>query len=268
MSDEIIYRELSYAINGCIFEVHNELGPGLREECYQKAMQIRLAEIGLPYVCKPFTRQALHHRGKPIEIFEPDAIIDGRIILELKALRNGFSNKDYSQALAYIKFWDTRLGLLINFAQSVAIIKRLPNLTREIATSENYQWIEQELNFELRTAVEKIREAILTILGEFGCGYSESTYRKLVEPEFCCCGLECQSTAKVFPTFHQLELPASLVTPFIVSGGILVEILAIHDEISATAIRTMQTHLRLTNCRIGLIACFGKTRFSIRGVRR
>lgn len=36
---EIIHKELSFNIVGCLFDVHNELGPGLREECYQKAVE-------------------------------------------------------------------------------------------------------------------------------------------------------------------------------------------------------------------------------------
>jgi len=39
MIDKIIERELSYRVNGCVFDVHNEVGPGIREECYQKAME-------------------------------------------------------------------------------------------------------------------------------------------------------------------------------------------------------------------------------------
>ena len=41
---KIIARELSYDVNGCIFDVHNEVGPGVREECYQEAMEIRFTE--------------------------------------------------------------------------------------------------------------------------------------------------------------------------------------------------------------------------------
>ncbi len=33
---EIIHKEISFAVNGCIFDVHNNVGPGDREESYQK----------------------------------------------------------------------------------------------------------------------------------------------------------------------------------------------------------------------------------------
>lgn len=38
---EIIEKELSYLINGCVFDVPSEVGPGLREECYQKGTDSR-----------------------------------------------------------------------------------------------------------------------------------------------------------------------------------------------------------------------------------
>jgi len=36
---ELVHKELSFEIVGCIFDVHNAVGPGLREKCYQKAME-------------------------------------------------------------------------------------------------------------------------------------------------------------------------------------------------------------------------------------
>ena len=35
---EILHKELSFLVNGCIFDVHNRVGPGLREETYQKGL--------------------------------------------------------------------------------------------------------------------------------------------------------------------------------------------------------------------------------------
>jgi hypothetical protein len=68
--------------------------------------------------------------------------------------------------------------------------------------------------------------------------------------------------------FRDRKLPKSPIKPLLVDGRVCVQIGAIHDKITARAVRTMQTHLRLTGCQIGIIACFGKTKFMIRGVRR
>jgi len=36
--DDLIYPELSYKINGILFDVYNELGPGHKEKYYQAAV--------------------------------------------------------------------------------------------------------------------------------------------------------------------------------------------------------------------------------------
>lgn len=43
---ETPHDELTYKIIGLAMKVHNELGPGLPEEAYQKAMAILLTEEG------------------------------------------------------------------------------------------------------------------------------------------------------------------------------------------------------------------------------
>ena len=35
----LLYPKESYKINGAIFEVHRELGPGLLEKAYQEALE-------------------------------------------------------------------------------------------------------------------------------------------------------------------------------------------------------------------------------------
>ena len=42
MSEEIVYKELSYKIIGLAMEVHNQLGYGFLEKVYQKALLIEL----------------------------------------------------------------------------------------------------------------------------------------------------------------------------------------------------------------------------------
>lgn len=37
--DELIYGELSYKLMGVIFNVHNELGGGMKEKYYQRAIE-------------------------------------------------------------------------------------------------------------------------------------------------------------------------------------------------------------------------------------
>ena len=41
---DIIYKELSYKLNGLCFEVHNELGKSRSEQSYADALEVKLKE--------------------------------------------------------------------------------------------------------------------------------------------------------------------------------------------------------------------------------
>ena len=47
---EIIFKDQSYKIIGCCFEVFNELGPGFLEAVYQEALTIEFTKQDVPFV--------------------------------------------------------------------------------------------------------------------------------------------------------------------------------------------------------------------------
>ncbi|MBC8872881.1 MAG: GxxExxY protein [Planctomycetes bacterium] len=268
MEEKIIHKELSYLINGCIFDVRNEIGPGVREECYQKAVEYRFAQSDIPFVPKPRTRTEFHYRGTVVDVFEPDLLVPERMIVELKHQPEGLARDNFTQVLTYLKFWNLRLGLLVNFAMDKAIIERVPCEPRECETEEDYDYIRDQICDEHRPILQAVRKSLLEINQRIGIGYAATTYRNLAIVEFRAHGLKCESDIEVTPVFRERRLPTSRISPLVVEGRICVQIEAIYDEITARAIRTMQTHLRMTGGDLGLVACFGKTKFLIRGVRK
>ena len=49
VSSKVLYPELSYRVMEIVFEVHNQLGPGLTESIYEKAVIYDLEKRGIPY---------------------------------------------------------------------------------------------------------------------------------------------------------------------------------------------------------------------------
>ena len=47
---EVIYKEESYRIMGCCFEVYKELGCGFLEAVYQESLEIEFTSQGIPFV--------------------------------------------------------------------------------------------------------------------------------------------------------------------------------------------------------------------------
>ena len=111
---------------------------------------------------------------------------------------------------------------------------------------KDYEFIKPLLTPSLREELRVVRDSLLAIHREFGIGYWDTTYRNLVAIEVHHCGLDCRRNLQVTPTLDGRELSTSPISPLLVGSEILVEVEALHQEITARAIRTMQSHLKLT----------------------
>lgn len=98
---------------GVVREVYRELGPGLKEDSYQEAMEIALAEAGFSFVAKP--RIAITFRGRTLRRkAEPDLLVGENIVVELKAAEE-FHPSHFAQLVSYLRASRRRLGSVINF---------------------------------------------------------------------------------------------------------------------------------------------------------
>lgn len=123
-------KELVYIIQGCVFEVFRTLGAGFLEQVYQKALLKELKEKGLAAVAEQAIN--VHYKGDVIGEYRADIIVEGKVLLELKA-QAILSASAEPQLLNYLKATGIKVGLLINFTHPKATIKRLVFLTRYIS---------------------------------------------------------------------------------------------------------------------------------------
>jgi GxxExxY protein len=123
--DDLIYPELSYKIGGILFEVFNELGPGLREEYYQRAIALALKKYKLKYAEQVYA--PLKFDGVKIGSYYFDFLIEDKIILEIK--RGDYFKPSYiKQINEYLIVSNLSLGLLANFTNTGVKIKRIVNI--------------------------------------------------------------------------------------------------------------------------------------------
>jgi len=71
---KFLYKELSYKVIGCLYEVYNELGSGHKEQIYQEALKIIFDEKRLEY--KNNKKIKIRFRGREIGVYKPDFIIE------------------------------------------------------------------------------------------------------------------------------------------------------------------------------------------------
>ena len=99
-------------IIGVFFDVYNELGPGFLESVYQKSLIVALNAADLK-VCSRIDIP-VWFRGHQVGQFEADLLVEGCVLLELKAVR-GLDSSHQAQLLNYLRATKIEIGLLLNF---------------------------------------------------------------------------------------------------------------------------------------------------------
>lgn len=101
---KIIYKELSYRINGILFKAHNKLQRFCREKQYADTIELLLKDAKITY-----TRESKTSLNNV-----PDFIIDNKIILEIKATPF-ILREHFNQTQRYLQDSGMKLGILVNF---------------------------------------------------------------------------------------------------------------------------------------------------------
>ena len=106
-------RDYTYRIIGCIYEVYNQLGPGLLESIYEKAMIKELRMNG--FEVRNQVEVPVYYKGELIcPDLRLDLIVDNKIILELKSVID-FRPVFEKQLYTYLRLMNCELGYVVNF---------------------------------------------------------------------------------------------------------------------------------------------------------
>jgi len=120
-------NDLTGKVIACAYQVHNDLGAGFLEKVYENALRIEVAEAGLA------VRQQhpipVKYRGVMVGDFYADLVIDGRLIVELKAVQE-LSRTHEVQLVNYLVATGINNGLLVNFGDSVAVKRKFREYKR------------------------------------------------------------------------------------------------------------------------------------------
>lgn len=106
------HSEVTDVILKTFYDVYNELGQGFLESVYQNAMALLLRERGLQV--EGGIPIGAWFRGAKVGDFEADLLVDGCVILELKAVR-AIGNAHEAQLMNYLRATDIEIGFVPSF---------------------------------------------------------------------------------------------------------------------------------------------------------
>jgi len=260
----IIHKELSYAVKGACFDVHNALGPMLPERFYQAALAIELEARGIR--CETEKRFEVYYRGVRVGLYFVDMWLeDGKLLLELKVAPE-IMPKHKAQTLSYLKVTGADLGIVVNFGEKSLTDERLPNYLRD--RKVNFEWQSPEIDQDwlYPQLTQRLFESLHRVHFELGPGFRHKVYRRATMVELRQSGIAYRyiKTLPIRYRGHLLgEQPAWLIN---VENKILLTAFAIR-EIDEGMKGRLRARLRLLGLRLGLLANFSDTVLHIVPVR-
>src|SRR2546423_7734126 len=108
----LVHRDLTEKIIGLFYEVYNELGHGFLESVYRNSFLIALRQVGLS--CAFEVPVPVLFRGQDVGQFRADLLVEGKVLLELKAVQHLDKSHD-AQLYNYLRATEIEVGLLLNF---------------------------------------------------------------------------------------------------------------------------------------------------------
>jgi len=106
--DDILAR----TIVGLAMKVHRKLGSGFLEAVYRNALAHELRKTSTSFECHPSL--AVMYDGIEVGIYQADLIVEGKLIVELKAV-SAISDEHLAQLVNYLTATKIENGLLLNF---------------------------------------------------------------------------------------------------------------------------------------------------------
>ncbi len=115
-------NEITYIINGAVFEVNRILGPGFLEKVYENALLKELNDQGLKAESQVPIK--VIYKERVVGEYMADLLVEKKVIIELKTV-DRLDKIHEAQLMNYLKATGIPVGLLINFKHPKAEIKRM-----------------------------------------------------------------------------------------------------------------------------------------------
>lgn len=245
-----MYRDLTYKIIGCLFQVHNTLKNIWKEEVYEQALELELQKQGLQAECQKkfdvfyFNQQVGHYRI--------DILVENTIILELKAVSKVLPLHQ-AQLISYLKGYNKPIGILANFGEISLYHRTFPNkLEQKTPLKDSFDFTKIQLKEK-----EKIKDLLFManrILVTLGAGYFPQVYRRAFYYELLIAGVHFELIKEMTANYLDRSLSLKEVNCFVI-GDLLLSVIAvsIFDDLEMSK---FHSYIHYFKCRRGLIFNF------------
>lgn len=262
---KIIYPELSYEVQGALYDVYNELRYlELSEEGWETALEIALKERGVP--ARRQAEYELRYKGYRIGRFFVDVLADEKLLLELK-VRDVLLPVDVARVLCYLKVTGLKLGILVNFGSDEVEFKRVPNFLTQRSVSQPPAGAIQPADHLLYPELTgELRGILYEVHSELGPGFMHMHYRRATQIELRRRDIPYQVKKEITIHFRGQPIETRETRLLIVDNRVLVAPIAVR-QITRKIRGRLRQYLQLLELELGLIVNFHAESLEIETVR-
>jgi GxxExxY protein len=124
---EVLFRKEVYSIVGAALEVLRELGHGIHEKPYERALAVEFQLRNLPYEQQaPFD---IIYKKVKVGRFTPDLVVLAKIIVDTKVI-DRITDHERGQMLNYLRITSLPVGVILNFRYAKLEWERLVRTER------------------------------------------------------------------------------------------------------------------------------------------
>ena len=264
MSDKLLHADLTYKIRGVLFDVANNLWPGLPEQAIQEAVSIGLKRRRIPHTLEE--QFHVYYRGVEVGRCYCDIVVDDKVIVELKATPV-LTDLNRAQILSYLRVTGAEVGLLANLGSAQVDIERYAYYFAQRRPDFNWQpQIPDDPAFLYPDLVGHLYRCLHHVHYDLGPGFFHHVYRRAAEVELNEQNL-ATSLVREIPVFYQGEyVTKQECRLLIVEDKVVIAAFAVRDMTPAFDVR-MRRYLGHLGLKLGLLANFHGERLDIRPVR-
>jgi GxxExxY protein len=117
-----LHEDITGKIIKAFYAVYDKLGFGFLEKVYENALLIEFKKVGLVSESQKLIK--VHYDNQIIGDYCADIVVEGKIILELKAVEELVEAHEH-QLINYLRATDKELGLLLNFGKKPQVIRKI-----------------------------------------------------------------------------------------------------------------------------------------------
>jgi GxxExxY protein len=119
---DLAINQITEAVIGCAFRVHNALGVGFVEKVYENALTHEIRKAGLAIGQQVAIKVYYDH--VEVGLFAADLLVESTVLVELKAVK-ALDEIHLAQCINYLRATGFKICLLLNFASPKLDIKRI-----------------------------------------------------------------------------------------------------------------------------------------------